>query len=518
MKKLVIALAVLVAICLIAPFGIGRLAEKRVNAGLDKLVEQAPYFKIAKREWKGGWFKSEQVVTVELSEAWAKAFMPPGTTEAVEKALGDEGAEPEQQVQTEAAEAGAEGESDVAGEAEATAEESATPAVPEIFSFTVRNEVLHGPVLGFSGLGLARVDTHVDLPEQARKGIAEVFGEKPAMQVSTRVGFFGGGTTTFKSEGRKLNTKGEGDFSYETFKLSVGMGKDGDTYDFDGKWPGFTGQGKDGSLLSMNTMTIDGDAKRVVGEVYDGDFAFKVKEFKFQQNAEAKPLVIEGAHYMGEAVTKDDLMNFALKLGTGAIKGSAELQQANIEIKEIHYDFSVRRLHVPTIDKISQSAKELYARPMLSPADAEKAIFGPFKEHAGELLKHDPEISVDRMGFVTPDGEIVAKGVIKFVGATPEDFVGAAAMALIGKIDADFTIEAAQKVVDKLPNGATMAGGAVDAGYAKREGDKLVCHITFKAGELLINGKPQAIPGLGGPPPGAEGPPMEGEESVEPQE
>jgi hypothetical protein len=40
----------------------------------------------------------------------------------------------------------------------------------------------------------------------------------------------------------------------------------------------------------------------------------------------------------------------------------------------------------------------------------------------------------------------------------------------------------------------------VDSGYAKRDGDKLVCHMTFKAGELLINGKPQAIPGLGGPP------------------
>ena len=45
MKKLVIALVVLVAICLIAPFGIGRLAEKRVNAQLDKLIEQAPYLR-----------------------------------------------------------------------------------------------------------------------------------------------------------------------------------------------------------------------------------------------------------------------------------------------------------------------------------------------------------------------------------------------------------------------------------------------------------------------------------------
>jgi uncharacterized protein YdgA (DUF945 family) len=512
MKKLVIALVVLVAICLIAPYGIGRVAEQRVNAGLDKLVEQAPYFKIAKREWTGGWFRSEQVLTLEISEAWAKALVPPGATEAVGKALSDDaadeaGADVEAAGEAEptepSANEGADEDAVADGETESPAEESAAPAVAESLSFTVRNEVLHGPVLGFSGLGLARVDTYVDLPEKARAEIAEVFGEKPALQVRTRVGFFGGGTTTFTSEGRKLNTKGEGELSYETFKLSVGVGRDGSSYDVDGKWPGFTATGKEGGTFSMDDMTIDADGERIVGDIYDGEFAFKVKEFKLQENGDAAPVVISGAHYLGEALTKDDLMNLGLKLGTGAISGSTQLQQANIDIKEIHYDFSLRRLHVPTIDKMSQSFKKLYAQPMVDAAQAEKAIFGPFKEHAGELLAHDPELSIDRLGFVTPEGEIVAKGVIKFVGATPEDFTPAAAMALIGKIDADFTIEAAQKVVEKLPNGATMAGGAVDAGYAKRDGDKLVCHITFKAGELLINGKPQAIPGLGGPPPAA---------------
>jgi uncharacterized protein YdgA (DUF945 family) len=41
----------------------------------------------------------------------------------------------------------------------------------------------------------------------------------------------------------------------------------------------------------------------------------------------------------------------------------------------------------------------------------------------------------------------------------------------------------------------------VDGGYAKREGDKLVSHIEFKQGQLKINGKAQALPGMGGPPP-----------------
>ena len=52
----------------------------------------------------------------------------------------------------------------------------------------------------------------------------------------------------------------------------------------------------------------------------------------------------------------------------------------------------------------------------------------------------------------------------------------------------------------KFPNGSTAAGAAVDSGYVQRKGDRLVCKIEFKNGALTMNGKPQAIPGLGGPP------------------
>jgi hypothetical protein len=56
-------------------------------------------------------------------------------------------------------------------------------------------------------------------------------------------------------------------------------------------------------------------------------------------------------------------------------------------------------------------------------------------------------------------------------------------------------------MIQKFPNGSTGAGAAVDAGYAERKGDRLICKILFKDGQLTVNGKPQAIPGLGGPPP-----------------
>jgi hypothetical protein len=97
---------------------------------------------------------------------------------------------------------------------------------------------------------------------------------------------------------------------------------------------------------------------------------------------------------------------------------------------------------------------------------------------------------------------------VKLVGATPEDF-GAGSMGLIPKIDANLTVDVSEKMLQKFPNGSTAAGAAVDSGYVKREGERLVCKIVFAKGALTVNGKPQAIPGLGGPPGGGmeEAPP-----------
>jgi uncharacterized protein YdgA (DUF945 family) len=521
MKKIVIVVVVLAAILLIAPYGIGKVAESRVNRGLDKLIEHAPYFKIAERKWSGGWFKSEQTVTFELNDDISEAFgkklveaMTKGEEAQADAAMDAEGTEMPADGMSEAP---AEGEvaADAAPSEEAPAEEApseeAAPAAPPT-RFTVRNEILHGPILGLSGFGLARVDTHLDLPAEARAEIRKVFGEKPAMEVSTRVGFFGGGTTTFKSEGRKITPeKDDVEVSYETFNLAVGMGRNGDTYDVDGKLPSVIAKKKTGeTVFSLTSMTMDGEGKRVIGDLYDGDFAFRIKEMKINEAASGGDMVVQDVHYIVDTRTKDDFVSMAAQFGTGAIK-SQQLSMVGVDLKEVHYNFSLRHLHAPTFEKIVGAWNQMYTSPAAL-ADMEKTVFGPMKEHGAELLKHDPEFGIDRVGIVTPDGEIVVKGVIKLVGATVDDFSAAGPMGLIGKVDADITLTADLKAVNKLPNGAQAVDGAVQSGYAEKKGEQLVSHITFKQGNLLVNGKPQAIPGMGGPPPEA----MEGEGAMDP--
>ena len=161
-------------------------------------------------------------------------------------------------------------------------------------------------------------------------------------------------------------------------------------------------------------------------------------------------------------------LEFGAKIGTGEVK-SKQLSSIGIELKEIHYDFSMRRLHIETLVKMVAGIKAVYAKPLTNALELNKVIFAPLKEQGVELLKYDPEFSIDRIGIVTPEGDGYLKGVITLKGATAEDFAGGS-MALIGKVHADLTIDVSEKMVQKFPNGSTAAGAAVDSGYVQAQG------------------------------------------------
>ena len=494
MKKIVVVVAVLVLALIVAPWGVGKVAEKRLDAGLDKLVEQAPYLKVVDRKWTGGWFKSEQVVTFEAFSSWIDAMNPKAIEEAMKKDAAEAGAavEPSGEPAVVAAPDA------IPPSADAPADEAPAPAEPEMLRFTIRNEVWHGPVLGLSGLGIARVKTHLVLSDETQKKIAEVFGPKDPLEIVTRVGFTGGGTTTLTSEGRTIKPDSKSEISWETFKLAIGYSRDADEYDLDGKWPKVVFTSHENKMQFVLTdMKVNGVGKRISGDIYDTDFDFGIDKLGIL-GSDAERVEVANLHYILETDAKDEFLEFGAKMGTGEVK-SKQLGSFGVELKEIHYDFSMRRLHIETLAKMMAGMKAAYAKPLTSALELNKVVFGSLKEQGVELLKYDPEFIIDRVGIVTPEGDGYLKGVITIKGATAEDFAGNS-MALIGKAHADLTIDLSEKMVQKFPNGSTAAGAAVDSGYVQRKGDRLICKILFANGALTINGKPQAIPGLGGPP------------------
>jgi uncharacterized protein YdgA (DUF945 family) len=487
MKKITIAVAVLLLVLVVAPWGIGQLAESRMNAGLDRLVEQAPYITIAERQWTRGWFRSEQVVTFEVLAPWTRlldAAPPNGNADEVVVAAPDAVPPPAE-----------------------TPPPPAAPAQP--LRFTVRNEILHGPVLWPASLGLARVNTRLELDARTRQKIIEIFGSEDPVRMSTRLGFFGGGTTRLYGDGRTIKARdGKGSFKYDDYKLDIDYSGDLDDIDVDGSWPKFEILPADGGSVLVDDISLVSRNERILGDLYDTDMRVRIDQVRVL-GADQSQMLIEGVHYLVDTSLDQDFITLGAKLGSGKVK-SRELEEMKLDLAEVHYDFSVRRLHVKTLAEMSTAFKQMYTRPLATAADLDAVMVAPFKKYGTELLKYDPELVIERIGVATPDGDGYIKGVVRLKGVTAQDFE-LGSMALIGKLDADIHIEVAQKLIEKIPSGATTAGAAIDGGFARREGEKLVSHIEFKAGELKVNGKAQGIPGIGGPPGAAEGVPPEGD-------
>lgn len=434
MKRVITVVVVMALLLVGAPWVIGNIAEDRVNRTLDGLVEAAPTLGIVDRSYTRGWFRSEQEVTFEVLGGATRPLGAPAR-------------------------------------------------------FTVHNEILHGPLLGFSGLGIARVNSKLVLDPQIRRAFAEHFGSADPLEVSTRIGFLGGGKTTFSMDAREVKHEDGSTIGWDDFVLDVSWSANFDSIGMKGDWPRFEGRDpKSKSFVRLEDAVLDVSSQRVKGHLYQTDGSFSLRDLTFANDGVA-PTRLEKLAFVVDTTDDGDFMSVATRFGSGAISGGL-LQAQGAELTAMHYDLTLRRLHTGTLVSISNAIAESYQHP---------GAVSLLEDDFITLLGHEPELLIDRVGFETKDGAAYLKGVIKLVGVTPKD-LKMGALSLIAKFDADLRFEAPQKVIEGIHGGREAMMGAVEGGYAELQGDRVVSHLEFHAGELKINGKVQGIPGLGAPP------------------
>ena len=500
MKKVVaIVVVALLVVVGAGPWFMGRVAHSRVDKGLDKLVEQVPYFRIAERKWNAGWFRSDSTVTFE--------FVLPGVGNKPVAALAD--ATPAEELIPDI-----EPEDELTYETgEEPVDEPAPQAIPKFptmppLRFTMKSQVLHGPVLGTAGIGVARVETKLVLSEEIRSKLIEVLGTDEPVRIRTRLAFLGGGTTTISGDARTIPLekfgvpKANGTIAWDAFSLSLGSGRKGSSFDIQGRQPRIEFKSDNGAEhLLLSDLTVEGNGSRITEDLYDGNMAFGIGKVSVASRKSPAVDVSQVAYNVG-SVSKGDYFDYAIRMGSGEVK-SAALESLKFQLKEVHYDMTLRHLHTPTLQKLTRSLRDSYSKAMDNPRDAEAAMMAPLAEHGRELLKHDPEFVIDRIGIVTEVGEAVFKGVIKLPGVTDND-LEAGVMALMPRLVADITFEAPQALFEKVPNGNMIMGMGIDQGYVTRKDGKVSSHIEFRDGKLTVNGKsPQVPPIFGGRPPQA---------------
>ena len=131
------------------------------------------------------------------------------------------------------------------------------------------------------------------------------------------------------------------------------------------------------------------------------------------------------------------------------------------------------------------------------------------------MMVHEPVLELPRIGFTTPDGELLISLKAAVPGITREELdvapplLGAAlAKHLQASLDVRIDTALLDKLLDSTGKGDTIAAqmqGLQRQGYLKLDGKALTTHLTFQGGHLKVNDLPFPPMPAAGPGPGGLG-------------
>ena len=214
-KKLLITIVVLVLLYPAMAWVTGLVIQSRSSAALAEMTDKAPYITVTDNKYHRGWYTSEQDLTVTMFASQMAGMAP------------------------------------LAG----ANSDWLSKGIP----VTLHTVIHHGPFCGWSCFGLARADTHFVLPNAAKAAVTLIYGSAEPMNMTSRLGFFGGTTSTITSPAlNQVAVPGGGKLSWDGFKLVVHSTRHGDSFKVDGTAPHLLLDGPDGKRLRDQSDESEG--------------------------------------------------------------------------------------------------------------------------------------------------------------------------------------------------------------------------------------------------------------------
>lgn len=378
----------------------------------------------------------------------------------------------------------------------AAAESDADETAPLVI--TLKSDIQHGPLPGFSGVGAGTAHTRLVLDEATRKKVAALIGDKDLLEVRTTYGFDGGGKARLTSPGFAFDMPdgSDGKVTWSGLSADIAFASDMASYTMDASLPKFEMKDAGEGHMLFSDMRITADQKRPFPEeksFYTGTMNMTIADVNVTMPTDdpASPdaVVMQKVSYDVTMPSSGDFMDMVVKIGADTLKVGKD------NYGPVHYDLSLRHIHARTAAKLYGALMKVYADPAMQAAGETDpgALFAPLAEPAGELLRHNPEIALDRLSFTTPHGQAQLTAKARFDKLTPEE--AGDMFALMQKLDASGTLSVPEAFAKEMAGeDAEMFTAQVDAfveqGYLKREGGLLNSSFAFAKGEFTVNGLP----------------------------
>lgn len=387
------------------------------------------------------------------------------------------------------------------------------------FKVTFHTDFKHGPLVDGMSLGAATSNTELILDADLRKRFSDVVGQQQLFVARTHHRFDGGGTTSMSIPSFSLALPAEdgsapGELRSDGVSAVLDFQPGLASYSYRGTAPLFEITGGEGGHAALSALSFSGDMRRVFADelLYSGVENFSIGRFSFDDNEDAdNKVLIEKLVLDAEVPLNGEFVDVVGKLGAEVLRVGAK------DFGPAHYDFSLRHLHARAVAGVYRAMLDASAdqERMMDAAADPSLLLAPVATAARELLKHQPEIRIDRISFNSAQGEARLAASARLGEVSAEAL--ASPPMLMEKLQADAEIAFPEALMaafaaDDEEAGAVGAGhdstsamieqqlGALAGqGYITRDQGVIRSRIELKDGDLTANGKPFA-PMLGGAP------------------
>ena len=463
---------------------LGRQIEQAASDSY-KQVESVPYVKVVKREYRRGVLTSDETVTFELFGNMTQ-FIEQTQRQNAQRNPGAAPIEPFKPIQ-----------------------------------FSVHSRIKHGPLPGGKNFAAAMVDSELDVDERLKPILARVLGEKKVLTAHTIYQFSGDGESVVTSPAFVATIPAEGSIppgrlSWDGVNATVRFAKEFASYTMQGEAPKLEVEGGAGVHMVVAGMRFDVQSKRIFDDeplLHAGRQNFSVAQIRIDGPLLANTAIaVKQFTYEVNIPVKGEFVDVVAKMGVqDALYGEASYGPAR-------FDLSMNHLHARTLAQLQRAMLKAYSDPAAFAADAKnpQAAFDPLVQPALKLLEYSPEISLDRVSFRMPQGEVLLAARAKFNGIKPEDFKQPP--ILMAKLDASAEItlpeallmlplgikaDSAEAMQAQMQMRERQIAALVEQGYILRNGAMVTSKFEFRNGQLAVNGKqfdPQALQAQAAPP------------------
>jgi uncharacterized protein YdgA (DUF945 family) len=464
-RRIRILLIVVVVVALAYPAAawlLGMSVEHQWHEREKLAMEQVPYIEVVKSDYRRGIYSSTEEVTYALGGPTLRSLRATGKL-------------------------------DLSGNGQ----------------FTIRNTVHHGPLPQLRTFAPATVDTEIALPPETSKNLALALGtSKGTLTIHTRMKWFGGSTTLIQSNAFRAKVQDGGEIDWRGLDARIELGREFGTETIDLNAPGLSLQGPQSSVSFAN-LAMKLDAQAVFDTLTVGTAHLTLGRIDVQQPAKDLKATMQSLTFDSKSSVNGEYMN-----SDGSI-GIDNLQAGKFSATRLFYEQHLGHLHAPSAAAMSKALRVTqHSDPTNStPVDYTKQFADAFRTYGIDIMVHDPVLNLPRIGFTTPDGELIVSLNATTPGVTRADLdvapplLGAALVKhLQASLDVHIDTALLDKLLDSTRKGDTIAAqmqGLQRQGYLKLDGKALTTHLTFQSGRLKVNDLPFPPMPAAGPGPAA---------------